>query len=85
VVDATGREGLALEAHRDFVDAFHRGVQQLQCDGAPERKVLREIDAAHPAGTEDAGNAELRVQDVPDPRNLSFEGSRERRRSTPHF
>jgi hypothetical protein len=47
-------------------------MQQLQRDRTPERKVLRKIDAPHPAGAENSSNAELRVQDVPDPRNLIF-------------
>ncbi len=85
VVDAPDCKRLALEALGDFVDLADLGVQELKRERPLDRNVLREVDAPHPAGAENPGNAVARIQDLADPRHLRTWSRRERGRPVPPF
>ncbi len=76
MVDTTDCKRLALEALVYLVDPFDFGVEQLQRQRAPNRNVLREIDAPHPTRAQDASDSVPRIQDVADPRCLLVRGHR---------
>ena len=85
VVDAPDGKRLALESLGDLVDLADFGVQELQRERPFNRNVLREVDAPHPAGAENPGNAVARIQDIADPRHRRIRSRRGRRRPVPPF
>jgi len=76
VVDAADGKRLAFEAFGHLVDLSDLGMQELQRQGPLNRNVLGKIDAPHPAGAKNPGDAVARIQDFADPRYLRILGRR---------